>query len=171
MAVAASVQEFYPVAYRDRSKLALEANVTALNEMVVGQSKQLVLLLFGAVGLLLLIACANVANLTLARGMDRQKELAVRIALGAGRRRLVRQLLVESTLLGLLGGILGLVVTYVSTRALATLAADILPRAREVNIRSDRAPLRTGHLDRLRHCAGDRTRRRDNGHAPERVAQ
>jgi ABC-type antimicrobial peptide transport system permease subunit len=104
------------------------------SEMVVGSARNLLMLLLGAVGLLLLISCANVANLMLARGAERHKEIAVRIVLGAGRMRVVRQLLVESSLLGIIGGTLGLFVAYAGTKALVALAEKILPRTQEVGL-------------------------------------
>jgi putative ABC transport system permease protein len=133
MLAAAQIQkELYPEQARDRSKFELDASVTPLAEMIVGPTRTLLMLLLAAVGLLLLIACANVANLTLARGTQRQKEIAVRVAMGAGRMRLVRQLLVESSLLGLIGGALGLFAAYAGVKGLVALADQILPRAKEV---------------------------------------
>jgi predicted permease len=126
--------QLWPAEFQDTSKMALEASVTPLADMVVGSTRTLLMLLLGAVGLLLLISCANVANLMLARGTERQKEIAVRIALGAGRMRVVRQLLVESSLLGLIGGALGLFVAYAGVKELAVLAERILPRTQEVGL-------------------------------------
>lgn len=113
---------------------ASETTVTPLLKSVVGDTRPRLLLLFGAVGLILLIACANVANLMLARAASREREMAIRSSLGASTRRIVRQLLVESTLLGVLAGVVGLSVSAVSLRTLTKLLPADTPRIADIAI-------------------------------------
>lgn len=108
--------------------------VVPLQEEIVGSSRRALLVLLFAVGLLLLIACANVANLLLMRSAKRQRELAIRAALGASRWQIARQLVIEGLLLAAVSAALGLVFVNWGIELLATLGPSIVPRAQEVNI-------------------------------------
>jgi len=120
-------------AYPDTDK-GIGAALIPLRERVLGQVQPFLLLLFGAVGFVLLIACVNVANLQLARSTGRAHEFAVRNALGAGRSRILRQLLTESILLSAIGGGLGVLLAAFGTKAALRLLPETLPRAAEVGI-------------------------------------
>jgi putative ABC transport system permease protein len=128
-AIARQLEQQYPAANADSG-----VRLVPLHEEIVGKVSGLLLILLSAVGFVLLIACANIANLLLARASSRQKEIAVRAALGASRRRLIGQLLMESLLLAAMGGVLGLLMALWGSDALIALSPGNIPRLQEAGM-------------------------------------
>jgi predicted permease len=123
------LDQLYPDANRD-----MGIYIEPLKQFVVGDAGKMLLLLFGAVGFVLLIACANVANLLFARAAARAGEFAVRSALGANRTRLVRQLVTESVLLSLLGAGLGLLIAMLGVKSVLAAVSENLPRSENIHV-------------------------------------
>jgi len=128
-AIAGRMASLYPDSNKGTS-----ITINSLLDDYVGDIRRALLIVFSAVGLLLLIACANVANLLLARATSRRREIAIRFAMGAGRWRIVRQMLTESLLLATGGGILGLVIASWGVSALVKLNPDALYRTEEIKV-------------------------------------
>jgi predicted permease len=122
----------YPAAYPAAARWTLR--LVAVKEDLVGPQRTELFILFGAVGLVLLIACVNIANLLLARSSGRRREIAIRLTMGASRGRLARQLLTESTLLALISGVVALVTVLFLKNAIVGLAPADIPRLNEVDV-------------------------------------
>jgi predicted permease len=131
-ALVASLKKQYPADYPPQAAWTIQ--LTPLAETLVGNVRQSLILLFGAVGLVLLISCVNVANLLLARASARGREMVMRQALGAPRMRLIRQLLTESLLLFVLGGITGFAVLFCARKFLLQFVPESLPRLNDISI-------------------------------------
>jgi predicted permease len=127
--IAARLEQQYPETNTGR-----RVHVESLRETVVGQVRPTLLTLLGAVGFVLLIACANVANLLLTRSAGRQREMAIRTALGAGRARILRQLFTESAVLALAGGVVGLLLAIWGTSVISSYIPEGIPRMSELGI-------------------------------------
>ena len=127
--IAAQLEQQYP-----DSNTGWSLRLIPLREILVGGSRMMLFILFGAVGFVLLIACANVANLLLVRAAARQKEIALRTALGAGRPRIVRQMITESLLLAIFVGTLGALLAVAGVKLLVSLSEDSIPRTANVKI-------------------------------------
>jgi putative ABC transport system permease protein len=128
-----AISERLALQYPDASAKE-SAEVRSLHEAAVGNVRPALLILLAAVGVVLLIACANVANLLLVRGVVRAREVAIRTALGAARRRLVSQMLVESLVISLAGGALGLLLASVAIAPVQALSGGSIPRAEDISI-------------------------------------
>ena len=128
--IAANLQKQYP-----DSNTQNGIRIRTLNEIVVGSTvRDTLWILFGAVAFVLLIACANIANLLLARATARRKEMAIRAAMGAGRWRIARQLLTESLLLAILGGGIGLIIARLTIKWILFVSPTAIPRSREIGL-------------------------------------
>jgi predicted permease len=127
--IAARLEQQYPDTNTGR-----RVRIESLRESVVGDIRPTLLTLLGAVGFVLLIACANVANLLLTRAASRQREMAIRTALGAGRTRILRQLFTESTVLALAGGVIGLLLAIWGTSVLSSYIPEGIPRMSELSV-------------------------------------
>jgi len=130
--ITARLRHEFPEVYPPNGGLTF--GIVPLLEQVVGNVRRTLYLLLGAVGLVLLIACVNLANLQLSRGVARQKEIAVRTALGATRARIVRQLLTESVLLAFAGGALGIALAFLALHGVQLLGPQSVPRVNDVGI-------------------------------------